>query len=47
MWAVRPLNGLCFAQLIRERGSLPTGFTTAEETVAALISLVEPYGESA
>lgn len=30
---------------IRERGSLPTGFTTAEETVAALISLVEPYRE--
>lgn len=30
---------------IRERGSLPTGFTTADETVAALISLVEPYRE--
>ena len=30
---------------IRERGSLPTGFTTAEETVSALIGLVEPYRE--
>lgn len=30
---------------IRERGSLPTGFTTAEETVSALIGLVEPYCE--
>ena len=30
---------------IRERGSLPTGFTTAEETVSALIGLVEPYHE--
>ena len=28
---------------IRDRGSLPTGFTTAEETVSALIGLVEPY----
>lgn len=28
---------------IRERGSLPTGFTTAKETVEALIGLVEPY----
>lgn len=28
---------------IRERGSLPTGFTSADETVAALIGLVEPY----
>lgn len=28
---------------IRARGSLPTGFTTAEETVEALIGLVEPY----
>lgn len=30
---------------IRERGSLPTGFTTAEETVSALIGRVEPYRE--
>ena len=30
---------------IRERGSLPTGFTTAAETVDALIGLVEPYSE--
>lgn len=30
---------------IRDRGSLPTGFTTAEETVSALIGLVEPYRE--
>lgn len=30
---------------IHERGSLPTGFTTADETVAALIGLVEPYRE--
>ena len=30
---------------IRERGSLPTGFTTAEGTVSALIGLVEPYRE--
>lgn len=30
---------------VRERGSLPTGFTSADETVAALISLVEPYRE--
>ena len=28
---------------IRARGSVPTGFTTAEETVEALIGLVEPY----
>ena len=28
---------------IKERGSLPTGFTTAEETVDALIGLVKPY----
>lgn len=28
---------------IRERGSLPTGFTTAEETVQTLIDLVRPY----
>lgn len=30
---------------IRERGSLSTGFTTAEETVSALIGFVEPYRE--
>lgn len=28
---------------IHARGSLPTGFTTAEETVESLIGLVEPY----
>ena len=45
MWAAVKWAVLGEDFSIRERGSLPTGFTTAEETVSALIGLVEPYHE--